>query len=98
MLTGDPPHTGSTVQAIVAKVLSEPPTPISRTRSMVPPNVEAVVQKALAKTPADRFQTAAEFSQALANPSFTLGATIGTARSAVRQRLWNPLSVAATVV
>ena len=41
MLTGDPPHTGSTVQAIVAKVLSENPTPIVRTRSMVPPNVDA---------------------------------------------------------
>ena len=43
MLVGDPPYTGSTVHATVAKVLSKPPTPIARTRSLVPANVEAAV-------------------------------------------------------
>ena len=80
MLTGEPPHSGKSVQAIVAKILSERPSPISQTRDLVPPNVDAAVQKALAKSPADRFPTAAKFAEALANPAFTL--TVGTAASA----------------
>ena len=69
-LTGDPPHTGNTLQAIVAKVLSEEPTAIAKTRHTVPPHVEAAVHKALAKVPADRFATAAQFAEALTSPGF----------------------------
>ena len=65
MLTGDPPFAGSSVQAIVAKVLTEKPTAPSRIRDTVSPGMEAAVLKALAKLPADRFATATEFSQAL---------------------------------
>ena len=85
MLTGDPPHTGSTVQAIVAKVLSEQPTPISRTRHLVPANVDAAVQRALAKTPADRFASAADFAAALSNPGFTLPTTSMAAQGSSRR-------------
>ena len=95
MLTGDPPHTGSTVQAIVAKVLSEEPSPIGRTRNLVPPNVEAAIQQALMKTPADRFATAAEFAAALADPGFRLpggGTAVGAGAAASR---WSPLSIGA---
>src|SRR5437764_4982200 len=53
MLTGDPPFTGSTVQAIVAKVLSERPTPLRMLRDTVPPATEHAVLTALAKLPAD---------------------------------------------
>jgi serine/threonine protein kinase/Tol biopolymer transport system component len=65
MLTGDPPFTGSTVQAIVAKVLSEKPTPIHTLRETVPAHVEQAVFIALAKLPADRFTTVKEFANAL---------------------------------
>src|SRR6185503_15084192 len=65
MLTGEPPFTGATVQAIVAKVLTEKPTSIATVRDTVPPHVEAAVLTALAKLPADRFQTAREFTAAL---------------------------------
>jgi eukaryotic-like serine/threonine-protein kinase len=65
MLAGDPPFTGSSVQAIVAKVLSERPTPLHTLRDTVPANVEQAVLTALAKLPADRFATAAEFAAAL---------------------------------
>jgi serine/threonine-protein kinase len=70
MLTGDPPYTGSTAQAIVAKVITEKAAPITTARDTVPPHVAAAVHKALAKLPADRFHTAAEFAEALARPGY----------------------------
>jgi serine/threonine-protein kinase len=65
MLTGDPPHTGSTAQAIIAKVLTEAPRPIRLGRPSVPPHVEGAVNRGLAKLPADRFATSADFVDAL---------------------------------
>src|SRR3954470_15625078 len=62
MLTGDPPFSGSSIQAIVAKVLSEKPTPVRTLRDMVSPGVEQAVLTALAKLPADRFASAADFT------------------------------------
>ncbi len=64
-LAGDPPHTGSTVQAVIAKVVTETPRLISQVRNTVPVQVAAALQKALAKVPADRFATAGEFADAL---------------------------------
>ncbi len=81
MLTGDPPHNANTVQAIVAKILSEKPSPITQTRDLVPMNVDAAVQKALAKSPADRFTSAAKFAEALTNPAFALPTTGDLART-----------------
>ena len=69
MLTGDPPFTGSTAQAIIARVVTESPRPLTAQRHTVPPHVEAAVLTAIEKLPADRFASAAEFAQALANPS-----------------------------
>ncbi len=65
MLTGDPPFTASTAQAIIAKVMTEKPASIRRQRERVPQEVEDAVLTALEKLPADRFATAAEFSAAL---------------------------------
>src|SRR6476620_8199675 len=65
MLVGDPPFTGSTAQAIVAKVLTTEPTGLTAQRRSIPPPVEAAVLTALEKLPADRFATAAEFAAAL---------------------------------
>ena len=70
MLTGDAPFTGTTVQAIVAKVLSAEPERPSLVRKTIPPHIEAAVLTALAKLPADRFATAAEFSAALGNAGY----------------------------
>jgi eukaryotic-like serine/threonine-protein kinase len=66
MLTGDPPFTGSTAQAVVARVLTEAPRPMLPQRHTIPPHVEAAVLTALEKLPADRFASAAEFEEALA--------------------------------
>jgi hypothetical protein len=65
MLSGDTPHVGSTAQAILVKVLTESPTQLPRLRETVPRHVEATVHRALAKTPADRFDSAADFARAL---------------------------------
>jgi serine/threonine-protein kinase len=70
MLTGDPPFTGSTAQAIVARVVTESPRPLLPQRHTIPRQVEAAVLTALEKLPADRFASAAEFAAALKDPSY----------------------------
>ncbi len=65
MLAGEAPFTGASVQAIVAKVLVERPTPLRTSRDTISPAIEHAVLMALAKLPADRFATAAEFGSAL---------------------------------
>src|SRR6059058_2417901 len=70
MLAGEPPHTGPTVQSVIAKIVTDRPRPLRQLRESVPSHVEAAVLKALAKVPADRFQTAAQFVDALARPSW----------------------------
>src|SRR3989449_4751996 len=64
MLAGEPPYTGPTAQAIIAKRLTEP-IPHLGTVRRVSPAVEAAITKALANTPADRFATAGAFVAAL---------------------------------
>ena len=87
MLAGDPPFTGSSVQAIVAKVMTERPSPISTVRDTVPGYVEAAVLTALAKLPADRFATAPAFATALSTPSgFTSAAVISRPPAASLRR------------
>ena len=65
MLAGDPPFTGSSVQAIVAKVLSEKPTSLCLLRDTVPRRVDRAVARALAKLAADRQATVKEFGAQL---------------------------------
>jgi serine/threonine-protein kinase len=71
MLAGDPPFTGSTAQAIVAKVVTERPHSLTTQRHTVPPHVDAAVLTALEKLPADRFATAAEFAAALSDQGYS---------------------------
>src|SRR6185436_2621044 len=65
MLVGEAPHTGSTSQAVIARVLTERPRSIRSSRPNVPVHVEGAVEHALEKLPADRWATAKEFSEAL---------------------------------
>jgi serine/threonine-protein kinase len=71
MLAGEPPFTGPTAQAIIAKRLSSPVPPLRTVRETVSPAVERAIEVALAKVPADRFATTDEFVAALneAGPS-----------------------------
>src|SRR5690349_9199671 len=68
MLTGEPPHTGVAVQAIVAKLMTEDVRPIGVLRRAVPSYVDVAVRRALEKLPADRFATAKAFGEALSSP------------------------------
>lgn len=65
MLAGEPPYTGATPQAVLAKRMLEPVPHLRTVREEVPVSVERALTRALAKVPADRFQTAAEFARAL---------------------------------
>src|SRR6185295_13531187 len=65
MLAGEPPFSGPTAQAIMARHAMDPVPPLRTVRATVSPALEAAVGKALAKVPADRFATAAEFKAAL---------------------------------
>ena len=71
MLVGEPPFTGPTAQAIIARVMTEEPRSLTLQRKTVPRHVEAAVMTALAKLPADRFATAAGFAAALSDASVT---------------------------
>jgi serine/threonine-protein kinase len=66
MLAGEPPFTGPSSQAIVAKVLTEQPPSLRAKRPSVPPAAEAAILTALQKLPADRWGSAKEFGDALA--------------------------------
>src|SRR5438128_9424548 len=65
MLAGEPPHSGTTAQAIIARLMTEEPRPLTTVRRNVPPRVEAAVRCGLEKLPADRFATAKQFADAL---------------------------------
>jgi len=79
MLVGEPPFTGPTAQAIVARVVTEEPRSMILQRKTIPPYIEAAVDKALAKLPADRFATAAQFAEALAGHGAVTPTTRATA-------------------
>jgi serine/threonine-protein kinase len=86
MLTGDPPFTGSTAQAVVARVLTESPRAMLPQRHTIPPHVEAAVLTALEKLPADRFATAAEFAAALAAAPSSTAVSMGAAYARTEAR------------
>src|SRR4051812_36436105 len=71
MLAGQPPHLGGSAQQIIMKIITEQPAPVTQFRKSVPPNVAHALAQALEKLPADRFETAAKFADALRNPAFS---------------------------
>ena len=100
MLAGQPPHIGGSAQQIIMKIIAEEPAAVTTLRRSVPPNVSAAVAKALEKLPADRFESARQFAEALVNPAFTHG--VATPRSVMVRRWWVPgaagIAVAAVLV
>jgi len=98
MLTGQPPHLGGSAQQIIMKIVTETPAPVTQMRKWVPPNVAAAVAKALEKLPADRFDSAKAFAEALANRAFTSAASPGTAALVSGRPWWRDPRFATTAV
>ncbi len=94
MLAGNPPHVGASAQQIIMKIVTEEAAPVTNVRKSVPPNVAAAVAKALEKLPADRFDTAKAFAEALTNASFAAPAAATAASPGARRRDWRPWAVA----
>ena len=64
-LAGQPPFTGPSVESVVNQHVNTPAPSVAQIRREIPPPVAKAVARALAKTPADRFATAAEFGDSL---------------------------------
>ena len=70
MLVGEPPYTGSTPQAVLGKIIAGELASATKQRTTVPPNVDAVIRRALERVPADRFRSAGGFADALLDDAF----------------------------
>ena len=65
MLAGQPPFTGATAQVVLARHVTDPVPPLATARSGVSPAVADAITRALAKAPADRFESVGDFAAAL---------------------------------
>ena len=84
MLAGEPPHTGATAQAIIARLLIETPRSLRATRPNISPTLDYAVLRALAKAPADRFMTCGEFARVAGDASGVVA--VSAPGSMVRRR------------
>jgi serine/threonine-protein kinase len=87
MLAGDPPYAAPSPQAMMARKLSESPPRLSATRETIAPALESVVRRALARLPADRFDSPLEFATAAAT-AVTPGLTEPTVAAEAGARPW----------
>ncbi len=99
MLVGEPPYTGGSAQAVLAKILMDAAPPPATARRSIPANVDAAIRKSLEKLPADRFSSVEEFRKALVDPGYRYG-DVGAlaAASGAGAGIWNPLSMAASAL
>jgi tetratricopeptide (TPR) repeat protein/tRNA A-37 threonylcarbamoyl transferase component Bud32 len=103
MLAGQPPFTGPTAESLAHQHLNVSPRPVTELRPAVPAAVAAALQRALAKTPADRFNPVAQFAEALGQRESTLtpaavGAPVVAPLPAPRRHRARWLAGAAVVV
>ena len=94
MLSGQPPFSASTAQAVLVKILTTDAPSITSERRTVPPHVGHALAQALEKLPADRFTSAAEFAEALGDEGFTYKAR---ARTSVTVSTPEPVATPAMV-
>jgi serine/threonine-protein kinase len=97
-LTGEPPHTGATAQAIIARLMTEEPRAIAQTRKSVPAHVEAAIETALQKLPADRWATVREFGEALQRPDDTGAQRVARTPMSAPSRGWQWATAAGVLV
>lgn len=100
ILAGTHPFEGPTPQSILVRRLSEDPAPIRSVRKEIPPSVERALARAMARDPDDRYQTAADFRDAL-SPAAGLGDSLGSVGRRITHRtrsLFLPHPVAVPIV
>ena len=85
-LAGEPPFSGERASDVMLKHTEEAPPPLSSFRSDIPPTVEPVLLKALAKDPELRYQTAGEFADDLARAA--AGQSVAAAADASGNNIW----------
>ena len=95
MLAGQPPHTGPSAQSILVRILTEDPRPITELRRTVPPNVAAAVTRSIEKLPADRFDTAKQFMEALEDGAFEYQPLVRTKATSAATQAATPAAAAA---
>jgi hypothetical protein len=93
MLAGEPPHTGATVQAVIARLMTERPTRLRTIRDTVPEGVDNAVAQALAIVPADRFSSARAFAAGL-----TAAPAAARPRDRRRMLLWGGAAAVGLIV
>jgi serine/threonine-protein kinase len=89
---------GGSAQQIIMKIITTPAEPVTVHRKSVPPNVAAAVAKAIEKLPADRFESAKAFGDALANPGYTSTSFVTSVPIAGRRGVPIPVFGAMTAV
>ncbi len=100
MLSGSPPFTGSTPQAVLVKRITEAPRPIRQIRKEVPPGVERALHKALATRREDRYETAGAFADSLipaAGVARQASSVLRRVRYRMRKRLAGRPALASTL-
>jgi serine/threonine-protein kinase len=96
MLIGEPPYTGPSAQAVLAKILTEDARQPTAIRASIPSNVDAALRCALQKLPADRFASAQGFADALTSPRYQFGDAALASASAARS--WKPFALGSGVL
>ena len=88
VLAGEPPYTGSTADSVLADVIAGPPPPLASRVPQAPPDLVTIVEKAMARSPSDRFPTAKELVAELRK--FQTGQLVGSHRYSARElfRRW----------
>jgi serine/threonine-protein kinase len=97
MLVGEPPYSGGSAQAVLAKILMQDAPEPRTARASIPAHVDAAIRKSLEKLPADRFASVQDFARALSEPGFRHGEVAVVGASSGRG-LWNPLSLGLAVL
>ena len=86
MLIGEAPFTGPTVQAIVARVMSEDPRPLMTQRKSIPDYVDYAILRGLEKLPADRWPSAHDFAESLKGKTSSIPVRSSAARTVAFKR------------
>jgi serine/threonine-protein kinase len=98
MLGGEPPYTGPTPAAVLARKVSEPVPPVRTVREAVPESLEQVLLTALARAPEERYATATELAKAVTGERLATAQVRATRRRRVKRVLRHPVTVAVVIL